>query len=55
LDSLGTFFKDFTSYTKDAYNSVSKNINEIKFADTVINAGNAMLHFAKSSGKFIVR
>ena len=52
--AMGTFFKDFSSYAKDAYDTVSKNINEVKFADTVIGAGNAMLDFAKSSGEFIV-
>ncbi len=52
--AMGAFFKDFSSYAKDAYDTVSKNINEVKFADTVIGAGNAMLDFAKSSGEFIV-
>ena len=54
LGAMGTFFTDFTNYAKDAYDSVSKNMNEVKFADTVINAGNAMLDFAKSSGEFII-
>lgn len=52
--AVGTFFKDFTSYAKDAVDTVSKNINEVKIADTVINAGNAMINFAKESGEFIV-
>ena len=52
--AMGAFFKDFSSYAKDAYDTVSKNINEVKIADTVIGAGNAMLDFAKSSGEFIV-
>ena len=52
--AMGAFFKDFSSYAKDVYDTVSKNINEVKFADTVIGAGNAMLDFAKSSGEFIV-
>ena len=52
--AMGAFFKDFSSYAKDAYDTVSENINEVKFADTVIGAGNAMLDFAKSSGEFIV-
>lgn len=54
LGAFGSFLKDFTSYAKDAADTVSKNISEVKFADTVINAGNAMLDFAKSSGEFIV-
>ena len=53
LGSFGTFLKDFTSYAKDAVDNVSKNINEVKIADTVINAGNAMLNFAKTSGEYI--
>ena len=52
--AMGAFFKDFSSYAKDAYDTVSKNINEVKFAHTVIGAGNATLDFAKSSGEFIV-
>ena len=52
--AVGSFFKDFTSYAKDAVDTVSKNINEVKIADTVIGAGNAMLDFAKASGEFIV-
>ena len=51
---MGTFFKDFTNYAKDAVDNVSKNFNEVKIADTVINAGNAMLDFAKTGGEFIV-
>ena len=51
---FGSFLKDFTSYAKDAVDTVSKNINEVKIADTVINAGNAMLNFAKNSGEYIV-
>ena len=51
---FGSFLKDFTSYAKDAVDTVSKNINEAKIADTVINAGNAMLNFAKNSGEYIV-
>ena len=51
--AFGSFFKDFTSYAMGAVDTVSKNINEVKFADTVINAGNAMLDFAKSSGEYI--
>ena len=53
LGAFGTFLKDFTSYAKTAVDNVSKNINEVKIADTVINAGNAMLTFAKNSGVFI--
>ena len=45
LGAMGTFFKDFTNYAKDAVDNVTKNFNEVKFADTVINAGNAMLDF----------
>ena len=52
--AVGSFFKDFSSYAKDAVNIVSKNITEVKIADTVIGAGNAMLDFAKASGEFIV-
>ena len=51
--TMGTFFKDFTNYAKDAVDNVSKNFNEVKIADTVINAGNAMLDFAKTGGEFI--
>ena len=54
LGVMGSFFKDFTNYAKDAVDSVSKNFNEVKIADTVINTGNAMLDFAKTSGEFIV-
>ena len=54
LGAMGTFFKDFTNYAKDAVDNVTKNFNEVKFADTVINAGNAMLDFAKTGGEFIV-
>ena len=54
LGAFGSFLKDFTSYAKDAADTVTKNINEVKIADTVINAGNAMIDFAKSSGEFIV-
>ena len=54
LGAMGTFFKDFTNYAKDAVDNVSKNFNEVNFADTVINAGNAMLDFAKTGGEFIV-
>ena len=53
LGAFGTFLKDFASYAKTAVDNVSKNINEVKIADTVINAGNAMLTFAKNSGVFI--
>ena len=51
---VGTFFKDFTSYAKGAVDTVSKNMSEVKFADTVIGAGNAMIDFAKAGGEFIV-
>ena len=54
LGAMGTFFKDFTNYAKDAVDNVSKNFNEVKIADTVIYAGNAMLDFAKTGGEFIV-
>ena len=52
--AFGTFFKDFGSYAKGAVDTVSKNISEVKFADTVIGAGNAMIDFAKAGGEFIV-
>jgi ADP-ribosylation factor GTPase-activating protein 1 len=52
--AMGSFFKDFTSYAKDAVDTISKNINEVKFADTVIGAGNAMLDFAKAGGEYMI-
>ena len=49
-----SFFGNLGSFFKDTIDSVSKNLNEIKFSETVINAGNAMIDFAKNSGEFIV-
>ena len=45
--SVGTFFKE-------AVDTVSKNLNEINFSETVINAGYAMIDFAKNSGEYII-
>lgn len=47
FSNVGTFFK----YTFD---TVSKNINKINFSEKIVNAGNAMIDFAKNSGEFIV-
>ena len=51
--SFGSFFQNVASYTKDAYDNVSKNLNEINFSEKVVNAGNAMIDFAKNSGEFL--
>jgi len=51
--TMGTFFKDFTNYSKDAVDNVSKNRKEVKITDTVINAGNIMFDFIKTCGEFI--
>ena len=51
--AVGTFFQSVASYTKDAVDNVSKNLNEINFSEKVVNAGNAVIDFAKNSGDYI--
>jgi len=45
--SDNSFFGSVGSFFKDAVDTVSKNLNEVKFSETIINAGNAMIDFAK--------
>ena len=51
---VGTFLKDFSSYAKEAVDTMGKNLNEINITDTVINTGNAMIGLAKNTGEFLV-
>ena len=48
-----SFFGSVGAFFKEAVDKVSKNLNEIKFTETVINAGNAVIDFAKNSGEYI--
>ena len=49
-----SFFGSFGSFFKEAVDTVSKNLNEVKFSETIINAGNAMIDFAKNGGEYII-
>jgi len=49
-----SFFGSFGAFFKEAVDSVSKNLNEVNFSEKVINAGNAMIDFAKNSGEYII-
>ena len=49
-----SFFGSVGAFFKEAVDTVSKNLNEINFSETVINAGNAMIDFAKNSGEYII-
>ena len=48
-----SFFGSVGAFFKETVDKVSKNLSEIKFSETVINAGNAVVDFAKSSGEYI--
>jgi hypothetical protein len=52
--SDNSFFGSVGSFFKDAVDTVSKNLNEVKFSETIINAGNAMIDFAKNGGEYII-
>ena len=52
--SDNSFFSNVGTFFKDTFDTVSKNINEINFSEKIVNAGNAMIDFAKNSGEFIV-
>ena len=52
--SDNSFFSSVGTFFKDTFDTVSKNINEINFSEKIVNAGNAMIDFAKNSGEFIV-
>ena len=49
-----SFFGSIGSFFKETVDTVSKNLNEVKFSETIINAGNAMIDFAKTSGEYIM-
>ena len=51
--SDNSFFGSVGAFFKETVDKVSKNLSEIKFSETVINAGNAVVDFAKSSGEYI--
>ena len=52
--SDNSFFSNVGSFFKETFDTVSKNMNEINFSEKIVNAGNAMIDFAKNSGEFIV-
>ena len=52
--SDNSFFSNVGSFFKKTFDTVSKNMNEINFSEKIVNAGNAMIDFAKNSGEFIV-
>ena len=49
-----SLFGSITNFFKDTVDTISKNLNEIHFSETVINAGNTMIDYAKSGGEFLV-
>ena len=51
--SDNSFFGSVGAFFKETVDKVSKNLSEIKFSETVINAGNAVVDFPKSSGEYI--
>ena len=51
--TYNSFFGSVGAFFKETVDKVSKNLSEIKFSETVINAGNAVVDFAKSSGEYI--
>ena len=48
-----SFFGSVTNFLKDTYDTVNKNLQDIHFSETVINAGNTMIDYAKYGGQLI--
>ena len=48
-----SFFGSVGNFLKDTYDTVNKNLKEIHFSETVINAGNTMIDYAKYGGQYI--
>ena len=48
-----SFFGSVGNFLKDTYDTVNKNFKDIHFSETVINAGNTMIDYAKYGGQYI--
>ena len=48
-----SFFGSVTNFLKDTYDTVNKNLQDIHFSETIINAGNTMIDYAKYGGQLI--